>query len=69
MKGDVRATDATPPARVPLPDGSPFLAGRRRRPRLPLVGGVELLPDTTLPVRLLSLRRHEQHVFLRYALR
>jgi hypothetical protein len=35
---------------------------------LPLVDGVELLPNTTLPVRLLSLRRHAHHLFVRYAL-
>lgn len=48
---------------------SPLLAGRGSRPRLPLVDGVELLPDATLPVRILSARRHEQHLFLRYGLR
>jgi riboflavin biosynthesis pyrimidine reductase len=48
---------------------SPLLAGRGSSPRLPLVDGVELLPDATLPVQLVSLRRHEHHLFLRYALR
>ena len=48
---------------------SPFLAGRGSRPRLSLVEGFELLPEGTSTMRLLSLRRHEQHLFLRYGLR
>lgn len=48
---------------------SPLLAGRAVRPRLPLVQGIELLPDTTLSLRLLSARRHENHLFLRHGLR
>jgi riboflavin biosynthesis pyrimidine reductase len=48
---------------------SPLLAGRAVRPRLPLVEGIELLPDTTAPLRLLSARRHENHLFLRHRLR
>jgi riboflavin biosynthesis pyrimidine reductase len=48
---------------------SPLLAGRGSRPRLSLVEGVELLLDGTATMRLLSLRRHEQHLFLRYGLR
>jgi hypothetical protein len=31
------------------------------------VEGVELLPDATVAARLLSARRHEHHLFLRYA--
>ena len=48
---------------------SPLLAGRGLLPRLSLVEGVELLPQATLATRLVSLRRHEQHLFLRYRLR
>jgi riboflavin biosynthesis pyrimidine reductase len=48
---------------------SPLLAGRDVRPRLPLVEGIELLPDTTAAVRLLSVRRHGNHLFLRHRLR
>jgi riboflavin biosynthesis pyrimidine reductase len=45
---------------------SPVLAGRADRPRPQLVEGVELLPDTTIATRLLSVRRHDDHLFLRY---
>jgi riboflavin biosynthesis pyrimidine reductase len=48
---------------------SPVLAGRGARPRLSLIEGVELLPDATVTGELLSVRRHDRHVFLRYALR
>lgn len=48
---------------------SPVLAGRGSRPRLPLVEGIELLPGAPLTARLLSLRRHEHHLFVRYGLR
>ena len=48
---------------------SPLLAGRGFLPRLSLVEGVELLPGTTVAAHLLSVRRHEQHLFLRYSLR
>jgi riboflavin biosynthesis pyrimidine reductase len=48
---------------------SPLLAGRAVRPRLPLVEGVELLPDTTVGLELLSARRQENHLFLRHGLR
>jgi riboflavin biosynthesis pyrimidine reductase len=47
---------------------SPLLAGRALQSRLPLVEGVELLPDATQVLRLLSARRHENHLFLRYGL-
>jgi riboflavin biosynthesis pyrimidine reductase len=46
---------------------SPLLAGRARAPRLSLVEGVELLPDHAAHVRLRSVRRHADHLFLRYA--
>ncbi len=48
---------------------SPVLAGRAERQRLPLVEGIELLPDATVALRLLSARRHENHLFLRHRLR
>jgi riboflavin biosynthesis pyrimidine reductase len=44
---------------------SPLLAGRAAGPRPSLVEGIELLPDTTEPLRLLSARRQENHLFLR----
>lgn len=46
---------------------SPLLAGRGTRPRLGLVEGVELLPDATTPWSVRSVRRHGDHLFLRYA--
>ena len=47
---------------------SPLLAGRNGPGRLALVEGVELLPDTTAGAELLSVRRHDEHLFLRYRL-
>jgi riboflavin biosynthesis pyrimidine reductase len=47
---------------------SPVLAGRvASKQRLGLVEGVELLPQTLVSPRLLSLRRGGEHLFLRYA--
>jgi riboflavin biosynthesis pyrimidine reductase len=43
---------------------SPLFAGRG----LPLVEGVELLPDRRLAASLAGVRRHGAHLFLRYAL-
>ena len=47
---------------------SPLLAGRAMRSRLPLITGVELLPNATAALGLVSVRRHEDHLFLRYRL-
>jgi len=47
---------------------SPLLAGRALATRLSLVEGVELLPDRRVLGRLRSVRAHESHLFLRYAL-
>ncbi|MEN3341990.1 MAG: hypothetical protein V7644_1394 [Actinomycetota bacterium] len=47
---------------------SPLLAGRAAGPRLSLVEGAELLPGVEVRGELLSIRRHESHLFLRYAL-
>ena len=47
---------------------SPLLAGRASAPRLALVEGVELLPETRIDARLVSLRRGGGHLFLRYEL-
>lgn len=48
---------------------SPVVAGRPPGGGpLGLVEGVELLPGKPVDGRLLSIRRHEQHLFLRYAL-
>lgn len=48
---------------------SPLLAGRSGSPRLGLVQGIELLPEVTRRSQVLSVRRHTDHLFLRYALR
>lgn len=48
---------------------SPVLAGRADEPRLGMVAGVELLPDRGVWTRLVSARRHGDHLFLRYGLR
>ena len=48
---------------------SPLLAGRAGGARLPLVDGVELLPSIRREARTLSVRRHDEHLFLRYDLR
>jgi riboflavin biosynthesis pyrimidine reductase len=46
---------------------SPVLAGRlESRRRLALVEGVELMPDARVAGDLVSLRRSESHLFLRY---
>jgi riboflavin biosynthesis pyrimidine reductase len=47
---------------------SPLLAGRATDDRLPLVTGVELLPEEAERLQLRSVRRHEDHLFLRYGL-
>ena len=47
---------------------SPLVAGRAGSPRLSLADGAELLPDVRVAGRLLSIRRHESHLFLRYDL-
>ena len=48
--------------------GPPLLAGRADALRLALVDGVELLPEHAARARLRSVRRHADHLFLRYAL-
>jgi riboflavin biosynthesis pyrimidine reductase len=48
---------------------SPVLAGRAASPRLGLVEGVELVPQTRASGRLRSVRAHRSHLFLRYGLR
>jgi riboflavin biosynthesis pyrimidine reductase len=47
---------------------SPLLAGRSGVPRLSLADGVELLPDVRVAGDLVSIRRHDSHLFLRYFL-
>jgi riboflavin biosynthesis pyrimidine reductase len=47
---------------------SPLLAGTAGVARLSLAEGADLLPDTRVAARILSVRRHESHLFLRYAL-
>src|SRR3954462_6987110 len=47
---------------------SPLLAGRSGVPRLSLADGAELLPEVRVAGDLLSIRRHGNHLFLRYEL-
>ena len=47
---------------------SPLLAGRDDAPRRALVEGVELLPGLPRRAQVLSVRRHAEHLFLRYRL-
>jgi riboflavin biosynthesis pyrimidine reductase len=47
---------------------SPLLAGRAAWPRLSLVEGIALLPGAKTALQPLSVRRHENHLFLRYRL-
>lgn len=48
---------------------SPVLAGRDKKRRFGMVEGVELLPRAGVWSRIVSARRHGDHLFLRYALR
>ncbi|TMD30796.1 MAG: hypothetical protein E6I95_14730 [Chloroflexi bacterium] len=48
---------------------SPVLAGRKREQRLGMVEGVELMPKAPVWNRLLSARRQDDYLFLRYGLR
>lgn len=48
---------------------SPVIAGRGKEERLGMVEGVELLPNAGVWSRLLSARRHGDHLFVRYGLR
>jgi riboflavin biosynthesis pyrimidine reductase len=48
---------------------SPVVAGQAAERRLGMVEGVELLPEHGVWSRLLSARRHGDHLFLRYSLR
>ena len=48
---------------------APLIAGRGRDPRAGLVQGVELVPGGGGRQRLLSARRHKDHLFLRYGTR
>jgi riboflavin biosynthesis pyrimidine reductase len=46
---------------------SPVLAGRVRGDQNKgIVEGIHLLPDVLRPMRLVSARRHQSHLFLRY---
>ena len=46
---------------------SPVIAGRDHERRLGMVAGIELLPGRGAWSRLMSVRRHADHLFLRYA--
>ncbi len=48
---------------------SPLFAGRAVKPRPALVEGIELLPEIVRRARVLSVRRHDDHLFVRYTLR
>ena len=45
---------------------APLMAGRSGSPRLSLADGAELLPGVRVAGDLVSIRRHESHLFLRY---
>jgi riboflavin biosynthesis pyrimidine reductase len=47
---------------------SPLIAGRSGVRRLSLADGAELLPNVRVAGDLVSIRRHESHLFLRYRL-
>ncbi len=48
---------------------SPLLAGRSSgSEHLALIEGLDFLPDTRIAARLAGIRRHEEHLFLRYRL-
>jgi riboflavin biosynthesis pyrimidine reductase len=47
---------------------SPLIAGRSGATRLSLADGAELLPGVRVAGDLVSVRRHENHLFLRYGL-
>ena len=47
---------------------SPLLAGRAQEPRPGIVDGLELLPEKAVSSRLLSVRRSESYLFIRYGL-
>jgi riboflavin biosynthesis pyrimidine reductase len=47
---------------------SPLLAGRAAWPRLSLVEGIAFLPGAKIALQPLSVRLHENHLFLRYRL-
>jgi riboflavin biosynthesis pyrimidine reductase len=48
---------------------SPVIAGRGEEPRLGMVAGVEFLPGRGVWTTLLSARRHDDFLFLRYGLK
>jgi riboflavin biosynthesis pyrimidine reductase len=49
---------------------SPLLAGRSRQgDRFGLVEGAAFLPENGVQARVSSVKRHDAHLFLRYALR
>jgi riboflavin biosynthesis pyrimidine reductase len=48
---------------------SPVIAGRDKEPRLGMVAGVEFLPGRGVWTTLLSARRHDDFLFLRYGLK
>ena len=48
---------------------SPVVAGRDEERRLGMVAGAEFLPDHGVWTRMLSARKHGEHLFLRYGLR
>jgi hypothetical protein len=47
-------------------DDAPLARGQRAETRLSLVEGTEPLRDGIVAAELLSLRRHDEHLFLRY---
>lgn len=66
VMGQLIAADLLDEAFVTI---SPVIAGRDGEPRLGMVAGVEFLPGRGVWAKLLSVRRHEDFLFLRYALK
>jgi riboflavin biosynthesis pyrimidine reductase len=65
--GSLLAADAVDELFLTL---SPLVAGRAERERrLGLVEGQVVLPEMRIAGRLTSVRRHREHLFLRYRLR
>ena len=65
LTGDLVGNDLLDEAFITI---SPVIAGRDRAERLGMLEGIELLPGRRVSGRLLSARRSEDFLFLRYAL-
>lgn len=66
LAGELIKADALDEAFITV---SPVIAGREGEERLGMVAGAEFLPSRQIRSRLVSLRRHEDFLFVRYDLR